>query len=120
MYSLHLKIDGLPKTTNTLAYKNRWKRIEEKNKWLFKVSLALKIDDQPETPLKKANIKCTRFSSMSPDFDGLVSSFKYVIDALVELDILEDDNRGVLVDPKYEWIKAKPKQGFITVELDEC
>jgi len=54
-----------------------------------------------------------------PDYDGLVSAFKSVVDGLKEA--------GVILDDKYEntgpwncvWRKAKSKQGFVRVIVEE-
>jgi len=56
---------------------------------------------------------------MCPDYDGLVSSFKWICDALVKLRILKDDNMKVIGAPDYFWESAPPKKGFISIEITE-
>lgn len=62
----------------------------------------------------------TRGSSSISDFDGLVSSFKYVIDGLVVNRVLLNDTRAVIGQPSYLWTKAKAKQGYILVEVRDA
>lgn len=107
----------LPKTRNQLTYTNRYERVREKNKWLSLVSLAIG-PDKPEKPLNKAKITCIKRSSRVQDYDGLVSSFKYIIDAFVKLHIIEDDNLYVVPNPSYKWEKVKRKEGGIVVRVE--
>lgn len=94
---------------------------------------------RPEQPLRRAAVTCTRFSSVRPDFDGLVHSFKYVLDCTHarrakggsnqghaggagrahiggRRSILLDDRWSVIGQPRYEW-KAVPKQQATFVEI---
>jgi hypothetical protein len=118
MYQINFTINELPKTRNAIADR-RWTRKKESDRWLYLVNLAVG-SNIPKKPLTKADLHLIRASSSMPDYDGLVSSFKYVIDALVKLNILKDDNLNVCEKPLYEWTKAKQKQGFIQVEVKEC
>lgn len=74
---------------------------------------------KPQLPLKKAKLTLTRHSSYEPDFDGLVSSFKQIIDGLVEAKILENDKRENIDVPCYLWKKALRGHGKITVRIEE-
>ncbi len=119
MYNLKFRIDGLPKTRNSIA-ERRWTRKREADKWHDLVLLSIGRKDKPLIPLEKVDLHLIRASSSMPDYDGLVSSFKFVIDALVKLNIIVDDNLKVCAQPLYEWTKTKQKQGYIEVEVKEC
>ena len=56
-----------------------------------------------------------RHSPQEPDPDGVLSGFKYVIDALVDYDVLEDDRISNL-DVFVGW-KRPVKGGFKGVEV---
>lgn len=73
----------------------------------------------PETPLKRAKLTLTRHSCREPDFDGLVSSFKACIDALVETNVLENDKPSNIGGSVYLWVKGPQKFGFVTIKIEE-
>lgn len=74
---------------------------------------------RPPEPLKYARLTLVRFSSVCPDFDGLVSSWKPVIDGLIHARIIEDDSMKNIGMPKFHWEKAPPKKGWILVRVEE-
>lgn len=74
---------------------------------------------RPACKLAKAKLTLIRHSSVEPDWDGLVGSFKYVIDALVYQGILYDDGPDNIGESKALWKGAKPKYGFIEVWINE-
>lgn len=117
-YKLSFEIPGLPKRINQ-GHGSHWKaRFGEAKKWERQIFLAT-LGKLPKTPLLKAKLKLTRFSSVSPDFDGLVYSFKPIIDALRKLKIIQDDSMQHIGRPEYRWEKVKPGVGKISVELEE-
>lgn len=69
--------------------------------------------------MAKAKLTLTRYSSKEPDFDGLCSSFKNVIDGLVEAGVIIDDKMSVIGQPTYAWVKCPPKKGKIKVVVEE-
>lgn len=117
MYKLEIQINDLPKTRNALADR-RWERRKEATKWHELVRHKAELA-RPAAPLRRATLHLVRHSSRCPDYDGLVSSFKYVIDGLVNCGIIIDDNMKVIEKPLYEWFKVKKNHGFITVEVNE-
>lgn len=118
-----IKLDILPKTTNTLHGKH-WAIRHAEKKNLMNLIRAETSGQIPKQPFKKAKITCTRFSSTSPDYDGLVQSFKVCIDILVELGIIEDDNMSAIGKPEYDWFKCKKGEGRIVITVtdntDQC
>lgn len=117
-YSLHLEIFGLPKTTNSIGRTHWAVKAKEAKDWRYKVSL-LTVGKRPENPLKKARIVYTRFSAVSPDSDGLVSSFKHIQDGLIDGLVIENDKMQNIGMPTYRWEKASRGEGKITIEVYE-
>jgi hypothetical protein len=74
---------------------------------------------RPTVPIERYEITAMRFSSSEPDFDGLVASFKVIIDGLRELKILKDDKMSNTGQWKCLWFKAAQKAGFIRVCIQE-
>ncbi len=118
-YLLEFTERSLPPTVNAMG---RWH-------WTRKVRLAkiwqnivrayvLDSGRAGSPPLTRARITLTRCSSSEPDFDGLVSSFKVVLDALVKNGIIIDDKPSVIGTPTYLWEKAKPMCGSIKVRVE--
>lgn len=116
-YHVKIEIPGLPKPTNQLI-RRHWSFItKEKKTWYQAVKLSLV--NIPDKPLTKARLRFGRHSTTSPDYDGLVSSFKWVCDGLVDAGVIIDDNMKVIGVPEFYWEKAKRGKGFITVEVTE-
>ncbi len=117
-YRLEFKLMGLPKTTN--ANIGSWRaRHGRAKKWKDAVVLATK-GKAPANPLSRARLTLTRHSSVEPDFDGLVSSFKHVIDGLTEAGIIRDDKMSVIGQPTYFWQVTGRGSGFITVVVESA
>jgi hypothetical protein len=115
-YTLTLSIPGLPKTTNAHRGKGHWARYREDLTWKTTV-IGMCASAKPRVPLTRYTLTLTRFSSSEPDFDGLVSSFKVVVDALREAGVLADDRISNTGPWDCRWEKAKPKEGSIRVEV---
>lgn len=117
-YSISFVLDGLPRRTNNMA--KHWKaRMSEARKWKRKVCDVVTLNGYaPETPFKRAKLTLTRHSSQEPDFDGLVSGFKHVIDGLIEAGVIENDKRENIGVPEYRWQKTGRGAGFIEVKVE--
>jgi Holliday junction resolvase RusA-like endonuclease len=118
-YAVHFLIEMLPKTVNAWRGKHWRIRYAEDQKWVKRIAGELTVVGKPQAPLKTARLKLVRHSSSCPDHDGLVSSFKTVIDALVRNGVLEDDSYAHIGMPVYGWAKARPKHGHIEVTVEE-
>lgn len=115
-YELEFEIKGLPPMTNKQS-RNSWQaRMGEANKWKNLVFRECYGKEPPE-PLTKATLTLTRFSSYEPDFDGLVSGFKHVLDGLKVSKIILDDKVSVIGNPQYKWEKVSPRSGKIKVHI---
>ena len=117
-YKLHLKIKGLPLTANSMMRRQViYLKRAEREKWTNAIHY-LSLGKRPESALKRAKLKCFRHSSTCPDFDGLVSSFKMVLDALVTCKILVGDSMKIIDIPDYRWFKVPRNEGFIEIFVE--
>ena len=73
---------------------------------------------KPKTPLTTCRLTCTRFSSSRMDFDNLATSFKPIVDSLVDAGIIADDNMTVIVERQYVWAPAKRGVGFVRIRVE--
>jgi hypothetical protein len=117
-YILEFEIHELPKPINAQTSFHWRKKGQIVKEWHKKVHYAC-LYHRPKFPLVRAQLRLTRFSSRCPDYDGLVSSWKHVIDGLVICGILSDDTMDVIGMPVFLWEKYKPKQGKIHVRVEE-
>lgn len=118
---LEFEIPGLPKMTNGLRV--HWRAIQKERKtWKERVAIAVAFEQKraarPFITLSHAKVTLTRFSARPPDYDGLVSSFKAILDGLVEAQVIIDDNVTVIGQPIYLWAKAPPSKGKIKVRIE--
>lgn len=81
MYVLRVVLVGLPKPVNEVWGKNRMIAYRNSQVWRKSVFYTVK-GFEPQKPLTRAGISCKRFGTKFLDFDGLVGSFKPVIDGL--------------------------------------
>lgn len=117
-YTLTFRIDTLPLTANASFAKGHWARKKKRDEIKALVRLSIG-SNRPATPLKMAKLTYTRGSSMEPDYDGLVSSFKSIQDSLVELGILFSDKISVTGIPTYSWERAPKGKGYCQVSINE-
>lgn len=120
---LEFEIPGLPKMTNGLRV--HWRAIQkERATWKARVAVAVAFEQKraarPFETLTRAQVTITRFSSMPPDYDGLVSAGKAILDGLVEAQVIIDDNVTVIGQPIYLWEKALPRKGKIKVRIESA
>lgn len=124
-YVLEFEIEGLPAMMN--KSRRHWRFIQkERKKWKELVLIAVRNCQlnaelrgaREFKPLTRAKVSITRFSSREPDFDGLVSGGKALLDGLVEAQVIIDDSRKVIGQPQYFWEPAGPKQGKVKVKVE--
>lgn len=117
-YRLEFTIEGLPKATSNANqhWKARW---VEMRKWKRLVYAHINASQRPSEPLNKAKVSLYRFAhGKRPDQDNLRASFKHVVDALVESEVIKDDCFSVIGEPLVFWEKAPPRKGFIKVIVE--
>lgn len=113
---IEFEIAGLPKQTNQNT--GHWRRkMAEAVKWKTAVAVAV-AKLRPPKPLNKARITFVRCSTKQPDFDGLVSGFKHVLDGLVIRGVLVNDTHAVIGQPSYSWEYARPGHGKIKIKVE--
>ena len=123
LYFLDLEVPGLPDIQSFRARGGRWKGYRHDKRWKEAVRVYLLQHKLPVKPLERANLECIRFSSRAPDHDGLVMSFKPIVDALKPA----GGFRGVIADDSprhvqrlYRWAQCEPSKGRIRVLVSEC
>lgn len=117
-YVLEFMLPGLPKMSNQLL-RGHWRtKHGHAIKWKRKVTDAC-FKFKPAQPLERATLTLTRCSSAEPDFDGLVSGFKHVIDGIVECGIIQTDKSSCIGQPKYFWEKGVRGKGFLKVKVEQ-
>jgi hypothetical protein len=89
-YRLEFTIAGKPKATNALLGASYWKKHKNAKEWKNWVWIAC-FRELPPAPLTKAKLILTRYNYRTLDYDGLVASFKPVVDGLVEAGVLQND-----------------------------
>lgn len=114
---LSIELPGLPPTLNSRMH---W-RVIHKRRSAWKAAVETQVSLHPwsktKQTLERARLVCTRFSSVEPDFDNLVSGFKWVVDQLKISGVIRDDKMSVIGQPEYKWAKCPPKHGKIRVEV---
>ncbi len=120
MTTIEFTLKGLPKVTNRQNVHWRVKHAESK-KWklatAFECQHAILKHHLNALPFDRAVLTLTRHSSREPDFDGLVSGFKHVIDGIVASTLIRDDKSQTIGQPTYKWEYARPNKSFITVRI---
>jgi hypothetical protein len=111
------EIKGLPKTTNTLNRMHWAKKSKEANMWKQIVGLHCRQLKVCDLRLTKATLELTRYSSIEPDFDGLVSTWKHLVDGLVVAGVLIDDKQSVIGSPIFKWEKCKKNEGRVKIRV---
>lgn len=89
-YHLKIVLNGTPKATNDILGHSYWKKHNNAVLWKKKVKSVV-YGLIPESPLELVTLTLTRKSNRFLDYDGLVASFKPVVDSLVENKILKND-----------------------------
>jgi len=117
MTVIEFELNLLPSLQNQLNTMHWAKRMREK-KLIVGHLLAHIPQGSRKLKAQKAKITLTRFSCKEPDYDGLVGSWKSIIDSLVKLGVLEDDSPKVIGYPTYLWEKTKRGAGKIKVRIE--
>jgi len=116
-YEIKFSIPYLPPVG--MNQRGHWSKAHKETRLVDSLVSAAVCGRKPEKPLQKRKLFLQRHSSVCPDFDGLVHSFKNVVDALVTCGILVNDRMENTGAWQVEWRKAPPKGGFIVVHVVE-
>jgi Holliday junction resolvase RusA-like endonuclease len=117
-YRLEFDLPGLPKSPNELLGKHWRVRSRHANQWKTAVNM-ITAGRRPLKPLTFARLMMVRCSSVEPDDDNLRSSFKPIVDGLVNSGIISDDSSAVIGSPVVLWEKEAPRKGRIRVLVEE-
>lgn len=110
-------IPGLPKLMSNARMHWRAKHAEL-GRWKSVTRNTALMGKLPPSPLTKAHLILTRYApGVQPDFDNLVSSWKGVIDGLVEAGVIADDKPSVIGSPEFYWERANSKEKRIKIEI---
>lgn len=113
------ELKGLPRMTNSIGRSHWTVKHRESVKWQNMVVTQCQKLGIENLGLGSAVLTLTRFSSTEPDFDGLVSGFKHVLDGLVVCGVIINDKPSVIGQPKYFWEYSPRKQGGkISVKIE--
>lgn len=116
-YRLAFEIRGeLPLLPNAMRFRHWTKEHANAKRWKYLV--ALKARPKPKRPLTSAKVTLTRLSSRRPDPDGLVGSFKVVLDALQRCGVLANDDHATIGMPDYRWEPEGRTNRGIRVEVE--
>lgn len=118
IYWADIEVPALPQRINQFKGKSWHNRAKEKEQWLWWIHTCNK-GPKLKTPLNAAHLTLTRYSSQQPDYDGLVISFKTVIDCLVTLGYILNDSPKVIGYPIYNWEKWGAGEGRVRIFLQE-
>ena len=118
-YSIEFVILGLPKMSNQLL-RGHWRvKHAHATNWKKYTRRAVELNGAlPAQPLVSAALRLVRVSSNEPDFDGLVSGFKPIIDGLVECGVLLNDKPSC-IKSEYLWERGPRGKGSVRVQVRE-
>ncbi len=115
----HLRFDDQPLPKTQADVMKRWARAKYRTFWHSRVrEEVLCSGGPPPSPLLYAAVRGERHSSSRPDRINVWYSFKAIVDGL-NLHVILDDNPGVIIHEDYQWVKAPPKNGFVTLDVYE-
>lgn len=94
-----------------------WRKAnKQKIAWYEVVRLAT-LRQIPKVPFEAGCIRYIRCcGNMEPDYDNLVSGFKWITDGLIRAGLFEDDTQRHL-EIEYLWASATPKSKRIIVQM---
>lgn len=118
-YILELHIQILPRLPNQLLGARWQTRAGHAKKWRDIIAKEVALAGRPDSPLKRAKLRCVRKSTQRADYDGIVGSFKACIDSLVKCGVLIDDTHEVIGVPEYDHEKVGPKRGGVFIRVEE-
>lgn len=118
-YRLELEIRTKPPLLSNRMVYSHWRRAyAEKRRWLELVG-AHTAGKRPRKPLQRARIRAVRLSSRQPDPDTAGTGFKWLLDALVALRVLQDDSAKHVVEFECGWEYARGSAQGIKLTVEE-
>lgn len=125
-YRLEFKHDKLPPTVNQLKRMNRWQYKREREYWVSVIRFEI-LKNPPPKILNRYKLTLTRCASSPCDYDGLVGSFKVVVDSMQEwvsngvpgAGLTSGDSMAHTGAWDCRWGKTKKNNGHIIVKVEE-
>ena len=121
---LDLEIHELPSLYNVFMRKHWSAKKKETDYWHRLVQYQVnKINFQKQSKkalppkLERYQLELARHSSTEPDYDGLVGSFKLVVDGLRHANVIADDRLSNSGPWNVSWVKCAKNQGKIEVRV---
>jgi hypothetical protein len=124
-YTLIFEHKELPPTVNELKRMNKYAYAKIRNYWTW-VLISEVSKNPPPHPLDRYKLTLIRCSSVEPDYDGLVGSFKVVVDSMQVKISKNVHGAGLTTGDSFNntgawncsWMKAKQGQGSIIVKVE--
>jgi len=117
-YKLEMEIPGLPVSLNVGGNHYHFQRNKERKRWHEEIAYA-SVGKKPKLPLEKVKLILIRFSSRTMDYDGIVGSFKPVVDGLIHAGIIINDTIKVTGQWDCDWKYAPIRKGKIYICVEE-
>ena len=117
LFLISFSIKALPPLGNAQTRKHFRERMKDVEVWAILVKAAIG-KSIPKSPSPYCLLTLKRFSTKMPDYDGLVMSFKHVVDGIKNAGVLVDDNYAVTGQWDVTWAKVSHrKQEGIEVQV---
>jgi hypothetical protein len=112
---IDIEVPGAPPLL--LNARLHWRSLQEKkSKWYEWTAMAVAAQVPPE-PFERACVRYSRYCGFrEPDYDNLVSGFKWIQDGLVRAGVLRGDEVRHL-ETHYEWHPASPKEKRVHIQI---
>lgn len=110
-------IHGLPPITSNGAHRHWRAAAGIRRAWVNRCMVEF-MRYRPSKPFAQARCEFVRVSSVEPDDDNLIISFKPVRDALVGAGIIENDKPANMPNPVYRWERGSRGNGYIKIKVE--
>lgn len=113
-------LEGTPRLYNS-SNRLHW-AVKNKEAWKWKRLVQFKCIELGVSGLNliKAKITIIRHSCKEPDFDGLVSGGKHLLDGLKLAKVITDDKQSVIGQPVYLWqFRGRSQGGMVTMRVEK-
>lgn len=108
-------IMGNPPSANRTLRQHHFSIKKTADTWKSTTLGLVGITKRPPRPLENASINVTRYASRMMDFDGLVSSLKWIVDGLVLGGVIIDDSWDVTGPWSIDQRKSSRKDARIEI-----
>jgi hypothetical protein len=96
------------------AHWSKKAKIIKTYQWVFLAQTSNRHPGQVRLSVTRLSLKPTM------DYDNLVGCYKHYLDAIVKAGIIQDDGPKIIIESRYEQLKATSKQDQQTLIVIEC